>query len=106
MLPRGHIHPQKNLPNIKVRISITTADIIPGMIILPLKEVNMTTSGSILKNKSVWTADQRIYTNNERKNIWLDLLAKINFFRFFISNYIFVSKLARIITTGSPLARG
>jgi hypothetical protein len=106
MLPRGHIHPQKNLPKIKVNISMAATDIMPGIIILPLKEVNMTTRGSILKNKSVWMADQRIYINNERKNIWLDFLAKINFFRFFISNYTFVSKLERIITTGSPLSRG
>jgi len=82
MLPRGHIHPQKNLPKIKVNISMAATDIMPGIIILPLKEVNMTTRGSILKNKSVWMADQRIYINNERKNIWLDLLAKINFFIF------------------------
>jgi hypothetical protein len=59
---------------------MTITDIIPGIIILELKEVNKTISGSILKNKSVWMADQRMYTNNEKKNTWLSLLAKINFF--------------------------
>jgi len=56
----GQTHPQKNLPNIKVRGSIAMENIIPGMITLSLIEVNIAMSGSILKSEAVRPVDQRI----------------------------------------------
>jgi len=50
--PRGHIHPQKNLPNIRVRNIITIEKAIPLIRVLSLSEVIKTIKGFILKKVS------------------------------------------------------
>jgi len=87
IVPRGHIHPQKNLPKITVKKSITSENIIPGRIRRSLIEVSTIISGSILKNISGgkkhfrgYIVNQRIYMNRERKNPCEHLRMIISFF--------------------------
>jgi hypothetical protein len=54
--PRGHIHPQKNLPKKTVTNSIKAESIMPGNKILSLREVKIMIRGFVLKNASGGTA--------------------------------------------------
>ena len=51
--PKGQAQPQKNLPNIKVRMSIIIENAMPGRIIRAIIEVTNPIKGSVLRNISV-----------------------------------------------------
>jgi hypothetical protein len=85
-VPSGHIQPQKNRPNIKVRTGTINASIIPGRIILSAIEIKNIKLGSILNKTAGFTphpgglaAVHRTYTKKKRKNVWLNLRNSMSF---------------------------
>jgi hypothetical protein len=64
--PSGQIQPQKNLPKIRVNMSIPAARIIPGSIILSLIEVKNIIRGFILKKVSGGRSPFKGYVVDQR----------------------------------------